>query len=123
MKSTKQIATDCNLTYDALKYIIKREEIIPAKKENKRNFYNKWQEEYIHSVLCFAGLLKEITVESKINDEVEDTCLICEHRQEDKCHSKRFQFCGLRKSNKTKNKLLQIKSNDAACALFEEKKI
>jgi len=121
MKSIMQIATGCNLNYNVVKYIIKKEEIIPAKQLGKRKLYDKWQEEHVHSVLLFAGLLKEITVESKINNESEPTCLICEHRQSNQCGSKTFQYCGLRKSNKTKNRLLKIKSKDDACNLFKEK--
>lgn len=115
-----QIATDCNLTYNAVRQVILKEEIVPAKQVNTLNFYDKWQQDYIHSVLYFSGVLEEITLESKINNEPEETCLICEHRQSHQCGSKTFQYCGLRKSNKTKNRLLKIKCKDAACALFKE---
>jgi len=64
-----QIAIGCNLNYNVVKYIIKKEEIIPAKQLGKTKLYDKWQEEHVHSVLLFAGLLKEITMESKINNE------------------------------------------------------
>jgi len=54
MKSTMQIATDCNLTYNAVRQVILKEEIIPAHQVNGRNFYDKWQQDYIHSVLYFS---------------------------------------------------------------------
>lgn len=73
MKSTTQIASDCNLAYNAVRQVIVKEEIIPAHQVNGRNFYDKWQQDYIHSVLYFSGVLDEITLESKINNEPEET--------------------------------------------------
>lgn len=55
--------------------------------------------------------------------ETTNTCKDCEHRQRWECNSKVFQYCGVRKSNRTNNGLLKIKCKDAACALFEEIKI
>jgi hypothetical protein len=49
-----------------------------------------------------------------------NTCNTCEHRQRWECNSKVFQYCGIRKSNRTNNGLLKIKCKDAACPLFEE---
>lgn len=47
------------------------------------------------------------------------TCNYCEHRQRWECNSKVFQYCGVRKSNRTDNGLLKIKCKDAACHLFK----
>jgi len=47
------------------------------------------------------------------------TCNSCEHRQRWKCNSKVFQYCGVRKSNRTHNGLLKIKCKDGACSLYE----
>lgn len=50
----------------------------------------------------------------------ENTCKDCEHRQRWECNSKVFQYCGVRKSNRTNNRLLKIKCKDAACASFKK---
>lgn len=47
-----------------------------------------------------------------------NTCGNCENRQRWQCNSKVFQYCGVRKSNRTNNGLLKIKCKDAACSLF-----
>lgn len=47
------------------------------------------------------------------------TCNSCEHRQRWQCNSKVFQYCGVRKSNRTNNGLLKIKCKDAACQLYK----
>jgi len=47
------------------------------------------------------------------------TCNTCEHRQRWQCNSKVFQYCGVRKSNRTENGLLKIKCKDAACPLYK----
>lgn len=73
MKSAKQIADSCNLDRQIIHRIIQKEEMIPVKQIGRRNFYDKWQEEHIHTVLYFSGLLEEITIESKINNEPEET--------------------------------------------------
>lgn len=73
MKSTMQIAIECKLTYNAVRQVIVKEEIIPAHQVKGRNYYDKWQQDYIHSVLYFSGVLEEITLESKINNEPEET--------------------------------------------------
>ena len=54
--------------------------------------------------------------------KVTNTCKDCEHRQRWECNSKVFQYCGVRKSNRTNNGLLKIKCKDAACAAFEPQK-
>lgn len=47
------------------------------------------------------------------------TCNTCEHRQRHQCNSKVFQYCGVRKSNRTDNGLLKIKCKTAACPLYK----
>ena len=47
------------------------------------------------------------------------TCNSCEHRQRWQCNSKVFQYCGVRKSNRTENGLLKIKCKDAAYPLYK----
>lgn len=53
---------------------------------------------------------------------VTNNCKDCEHRQRWECNSKVFQYCGIRKSNRTNNGFLKIKCKDAACSLFEPQK-
>ena len=50
------------------------------------------------------------------------TCNTCEHRQRWTCNSKVFQYCGIRKSNRTQNGLLKIKCKTKACELYKEEK-
>jgi len=47
------------------------------------------------------------------------TCNSCEHRQRHECNSKVFQYCGVRKSNRTANGLLKIKCKTDACPLYQ----
>ncbi len=47
------------------------------------------------------------------------TCNTCEHRQRHQCNSKVFQYCGVRLSRRTHNKLLNIKFKTPACLLYE----
>ena len=48
----------------------------------------------------------------------EYTCNSCEHRQRWQYNSKVFQYCGVRKSNRTNNGLLKIKCKDVACVSY-----
>ena len=48
------------------------------------------------------------------------TCNDCKHRQRWQCGGSVFQYCGLRKSNRTENGLLKIKCKDLACLSFEQ---
>jgi hypothetical protein len=47
------------------------------------------------------------------------TCNSCEHRQSWQCGSKVFQYCGVRKSNRTINGLQKIKCKTAACPIYK----
>jgi len=47
------------------------------------------------------------------------TCNSCEHRQRHQCNSKVFQYCGIRKSNRTNNGLLKIKCKTIACPFYK----
>ncbi len=47
------------------------------------------------------------------------TCRNCKHKQAWECGTKVIHYCGVRKSNRTINKLLKIKCKNTACVLFE----
>ena len=47
------------------------------------------------------------------------TCRNCKHKQAWECGTKIIHYCGIRKSNRTTNKLLKIKCKNIACILFE----
>ena len=67
MKSVHQIAKECGLGWQQVKDLVKKEEILPAHKKGKFNYYDQYQEELIHTILYFTCMAKEITFESKIN--------------------------------------------------------
>ena len=46
------------------------------------------------------------------------TCNTCEHRQRWEFGASVFQYCSIRKSNRTSNGLLKIKCKDAACEVY-----
>lgn len=50
------------------------------------------------------------------------TCRTCYHRQRWQCYgdTKVFQYCGIRKSNRTMNGLLKIKCKNKACELYKK---
>ena len=50
--------------------------------------------------------------------EIGNTCRECKNRERWECNSKVFQYCRVRKSNRTQNGLLKIKCKDKACVLF-----
>lgn len=50
------------------------------------------------------------------------TCRTCEHRQPWQCGGSVIQYCGIRGSNRTFNKLLKIKVTNPACAYYQELK-
>lgn len=47
-------------------------------------------------------------------------CRTCKHRERWQCGGSWFQYCGARKSKRTKNGLLKIKVNTPACAIYEQ---
>ena len=47
------------------------------------------------------------------------TCKTCKHREPWECGSKIIQYCKIRKSNRTENKLLKIKAKNPSCSLYE----
>ena len=65
------------------------------------------------------GYLFEIEEQVPQIETQKNTCKTCEHRQRWECNSKVFQYCGVRKSNRTENGLLKIKCKDAACPLYK----
>jgi hypothetical protein len=54
------------------------------------------------------------------NKNIDKTCKTCQHRQRWECDSKVFQYCGVRKSNRTNNGLLKIKCKMVACFLYKK---
>ena len=46
------------------------------------------------------------------------TCRHCAHRQRWQCGGSIIQYCGVRKSKRTRNGLLKIKVTMAACELY-----
>ena len=50
------------------------------------------------------------------------TCLQCENRQRHQKGGSIIQYCGVRKSNLTENKLLKIKAKNPACEQFKNLK-
>lgn len=60
---------------------------------------------------------EDLQVKNKI--DVSLTCNSCENRQRHQCNSKVFQYCGIRKSNRTNNGLLKIKCKTIACNLYQ----
>ena len=58
-------------------------------------------------------------LQPKNKSDVSLTCNSCEHRQRHQCNSKVFQYCGIRKSNRTNNGFLKIKCKTTACALYK----
>jgi|GEM_PF-3282528 len=71
------------------------------------------------------GLDKHLTDEPNLFESPDTialsklTCNSCEHRQRWACDSKVFQYCGVRKSNRTNNGLLKIKCKTPACLLHQ----
>lgn len=49
-----------------------------------------------------------------------NTCKDCEYRQRWECGASVFQYCGIRKSNRTENGLLKIKCKTEACSQFKK---
>lgn len=50
------------------------------------------------------------------------TCRTCANRQRWQCGGKVIQYCGVRKNNRTFNRLLKIKVTNQACELYKEDK-
>jgi len=66
--------------------------------------------------------LKLFDIPEKKTEEIKNTCRGCKHRQRWQCEGSIIQYCGVRKSNRTVNKLLKIKCKNKACLLFEKLK-
>lgn len=67
MKSAHQIAKECGLGWQQVHDIVIKEEIVPAEKRGRFNYFDKYQEDYIHTVLYFTCMIKEVIYESKMN--------------------------------------------------------
>ncbi len=61
------MAKECGIVWQRVREVVRKEKIIPAKIIGRKQFYNEYQEEYIHSILYFSLICKELTIESKIN--------------------------------------------------------
>ena len=48
------------------------------------------------------------------------TCNSCEHRERHQCGGSVIQYCGIRSSNRTVNRLLKIKCKTPACSRFKQ---
>ena len=69
-----------------------------------------------------SELLFEIP--SKLQDKFPGkSCLHCENRQRHQKGGSIIQYCGVRKSNRTENKLLKIKAKNPACEQFKPNKL
>ena len=67
-----------------------------------------------------SGVKLEVSpADGKLKLGSEPTCNSCEHRQRWQYNSKVFQYCGVRKSNRTNNGLLKIKCRDVACLSYK----
>lgn len=49
-----------------------------------------------------------------------NTCRTCRHRERWQCGGSIIQYCAVRRSNRTDNKLLKIKAGNPACWLYEK---
>ncbi len=58
---------------------------------------------------------------NKPHEGIGKTCNTCSHRQRWDFGTMVFQYCGVRKSNRTSNGLLKIKCKMEACPLYENK--
>jgi hypothetical protein len=66
MKSLMQIAQECNLRYNEILGVTQREKIEPALRLGRKIFFDKYQEDYLHTTLYFSGKINEITYTSKL---------------------------------------------------------
>lgn len=67
MKSIMQIAIECDLNWNQVNNIVKIEKISAAEIRGRRKFFDIYQEDVIHQLLYFLGLVNEIVYESKMN--------------------------------------------------------
>ena len=51
---------------------------------------------------------------------IEKTCKTCANRQRWECGGRVIQYCGVRKSKQTFNRLLKIKVTNPACELYKD---
>jgi hypothetical protein len=72
-----------------------------------------------HRSNLIMNLFENINIEQK--EEIKTTCSTCEHRQRWETESGRvFQYCGVRKSKRTDNKLLKIKCKQKSCGAYKQ---
>jgi len=67
MKTAHRIGKETGLKWEQIQGIITREKIVPAFKKGRYNYYDQYQEDYIHNILYYTCMLTELTIESKLN--------------------------------------------------------
>lgn len=67
MKSIMEIAIECDTTYDKIFRMVKKERLVSACMFGKKKF-TKWQVDYIQEILYYEGVLNEITIKSRMNN-------------------------------------------------------
>ena len=66
MKTLMSIAIECNVRYNDIAEVVKKERIKGVMHGN-RKYIDKYQEEIIHRNLYFNNKLDELIIESKMN--------------------------------------------------------
>lgn len=66
MKTLMSIAIECNVRYNEITEVVKKERIKGVMHGN-RKYIDKYQEEIIHRNLYFNNKLDELIIESKMN--------------------------------------------------------
>jgi len=68
IKTMMQIAESCNVRYNDVHQVVKKEHIIgKLRVENNRKYFTTYQQELIYQNLYFEGKATEIIYESSIN--------------------------------------------------------
>lgn len=69
-----QIAMECDTSYNSVRDSVKKLGIIGNRKIGSvdKLFFDKYQEQLIHENLYFEGKITEITLESKLNNLIND---------------------------------------------------
>jgi hypothetical protein len=72
MKTTLEIARECNVTVEFIRQLVHRHSIkgVKPKQIGFKTFYNKAQEQKIHQLLFEKGKTEYLILESKMNYDV-----------------------------------------------------
>lgn len=68
MKTIMQIAMSCDTTYEKVRQAIKHLRLVNCFSFEKKKRYNDYQIELIYQHLYYLGAVKEVIIESKLND-------------------------------------------------------